>query len=459
MLMRRHKTVLRTYKGETAANLCLDSNSIVYDMVRTLQYTGDDAAFETALIAAVCARIDLYLQKVRPRRVFIAFDGVPPMAKMKQQRERRYKAAMRTPEGWDTVQITPGTTFMNKLNAGLRAYFDADYAAPFEAFHLSTSADPGEGEHKLFAWLRTEKPDGNTFVYGLDSDLIILALQHLGVAPGVCLLREAQGFNKSAGLQLLHVAALATQVEQLLGAGKLGDYIFLTFFLGNDFMPHFPALNLRTNGLDILLQTYKEQVKKTEHLITGADIHWAVVRKLVRALAARETADVAREYADRDKVAVEDTPENAPRLRREVEHYICPPVSHWEDRYYSMLLKCEATSVPAVCRDFYRMLEWNARYYVDGCADWKLYYPHAYPPLLRDLAKHGGERSCSPCNERSCSPCNERSCSPCNETELLQFIFPASAAHFAAIPYEATVETPEVLWAFCTFDWESHLVF
>jgi len=451
MLMRRHKAVLRAHKGETATNLCLDSNSIVYDMVRKMEPNKDPAAFEAALIAAVCKQIDGYIETVRPQRVFIAFDGVPPMAKMKQQRERRYKAAGRPSEGgWDTMQITPGTKFMVNLDAGLHAYFNAAYTSKFAFFKVSTSREPGEGEHKLFEWIRCEKPTGNTFVYGLDSDLIILALQHLHLSPGIALLRETPAFTRSNGLQLLNVTLLATQIELLLGAGKLADYIFLTFFLGNDFMPHFPALNLRTKGLDILLKTYKEQVGKNETLITGTEIHWKVVQKLIFGLAGRESADVAREYADRGVVAVDDVPENIPRLRREVEHYINPPTPYWEDRYYSILLKVEAANIKSVCVDFYRMLEWNAMYYVNGCSDWRLYYPHAYPPLLRDLSKHpyqSGNHGAPSTTE------------PHTEEELLKFIFPASAAHYASVPYTPVQQTPEVYWAFCTFDWESHLLF
>jgi 5'-3' exoribonuclease 2 len=56
--------------------------------------------------------------------------------------------------------------------------------------------------------------------------------------------------------QVLEVAMLADGIQAILP--DLHDYVFLTLFLGNDFMPHFPALNLRSNGMETLLKCYQQ---------------------------------------------------------------------------------------------------------------------------------------------------------------------------------------------------------
>ena len=84
-IIRKHPYIIT--RLQRADNLYLDSNSIIYDMVASLEICTDEL-----LAKAVCEKIDYYLQLVTPKRVIVAFDGVPPMAKIKQQRERRYKS-------------------------------------------------------------------------------------------------------------------------------------------------------------------------------------------------------------------------------------------------------------------------------------------------------------------------------------------------------------------------------
>jgi 5'-3' exonuclease len=62
---------------------------------------------------------------VQPRAgIYLAIDGVVPMAKMRQQRLRRFKSVWlkqreQRSGSWDTNAITPGTVFMQRLHAGL----------------------------------------------------------------------------------------------------------------------------------------------------------------------------------------------------------------------------------------------------------------------------------------------------------------------------------------------------
>ena len=135
-IVKNHKTIIKKINRlkKNIDNLYLDSNSIIYDSLRKIENYTNKTDFEAELISNVCKQIDIYINIVKPQKyVLIAIDGVAPVAKMEQQRNRRYKSIlekeifiesgiMEDTLTWDKTAITPGTKFFIKLNKELKKY-------------------------------------------------------------------------------------------------------------------------------------------------------------------------------------------------------------------------------------------------------------------------------------------------------------------------------------------------
>ena len=282
-------------------NFYMDSNSIIYDCLREIQikyknYKPNE--FEDLLIMNICKKIDDYVEIIKPNKtVYIAFDGVAPFAKLEQQKNRRYKSALDdiikkklgilVNKCWNKSAITPGTKFMKKLGTKVSNYYKTK-DLHVEHIIISSSNEVGEGEHKIFEYIRShpiKHKNEVTFIYGLDSDLIMLCLNHLHIAPELYLFRETPEFIKSIDKSLEPNESYVMDIPQLSSAiikkmnnqlvlndkqriNRLYDYIFLCFFLGNDFMPHFPAVNIRTKGINIMFSAYQNTIGKTNGNLT-----------------------------------------------------------------------------------------------------------------------------------------------------------------------------------------------
>jgi 5'-3' exonuclease len=282
----------------------------------------------------VINKIDEYISVIQPdTNVFIAFDGVAPVAKLEQQRIRRYKSQYQNrimksiyknlkPDPWNTTAITPGTIFMQKLNEKIRNHYVKPEKYNVKNIILSLSDQFGEGEHKIFEFIRSFEDyhrDTTSVIYGLDADLIMLSINHLPISNNIYLFRETPHFIKSINSELepdsnylLDIPELAKIITLDMNNGiemnteqyknRVYDYILLCFFLGNDFMPHFPSLNIRTGGVDKMLNAYKATIGGTnENLTNGKIIYWKNVRKLVKHLAELEEEYFKTEMKIRDR--------------------------------------------------------------------------------------------------------------------------------------------------------------
>ena len=298
-------------------NLYLDCNSIIYDVVHKMDKNGVCEDMTNYIISNVINAIKEYILIIKPKnKVFIAFDGVAPVAKIEQQRSRRFKSLYQNSMSksflknmnniWNTTAITPGTIFMKTLNEKMNSVFNDASNFNLNLIIVSGSNEYGEGEHKIFKYIRENSAEHykeKTVIYGLDADLIMLSINHLPITPNIYLFRETPHFIQSINSELepnesyiLDIPELAKFITLDMNNGKeltckqqtnrIYDYIFLCFFLGNDFMPHFPSVNIRTGGVDKMLNAYKETIGNTnENLTDGKIIYWKNVRKLVQFLA------------------------------------------------------------------------------------------------------------------------------------------------------------------------------
>ena len=525
--VRQHRRIIKQLSTNTKPinNLYLDCNGFIYEAVNSDRKNMN----EDILIKYVCDKLIYHINLLKPNKnVFIAFDGVAPVAKLDQQRKRRFISWFQTKTVndyskndincknananananiWNTSAITPGTLFMKKLTSEIKTRFNNPNEFALDKFIISCSDEVGEGEHKIFSYIRKYAEyhaQTNTVIYGLDADLIMLTLNHLYISDNLYLFRETPEFIKTIDntlnpneLYLLDIpefgksivneftvgpllSGLSLDDDKITSTNKINDYIFIFFLLGNDFLPHFPALNIRTNGIDILLNAYKHVLNsKNLFLIVDGKIIWKHFRLFIEYISSNELTYIKKEYALRDKhngnsrhnnrllsreKEFENKLINLPTTDRAVELYINPKETGWEERYYHSLfeLRIDDTRRKEICVNYLEGLEWTFKYYSSGCVDWRWTYKYDYPPLLEDLIKH------IPYFDKelftnSVHIINNKAVS---ESVQLGYVLPRQS--LGLIPNnlgdkllkakpEWYVDNCDFNWAFCRYFWEAHV--
>ena len=494
------KIIQRFQKKSTVNHLYLDSNSIVYDAMRSIEYNGNNDVYERKLINAVCKKVETYIQQISPSHLlFIAFDGVAPVAKLDQQKNRRYKSWFinqydKTGKPvWNSTAITPGTDFMNKLNLQFRYHFRKPSEHNVKNIIISGSDVPGEGEHKIFEYIREntkELEDMKTVIYGLDADLIMLTINHLQYCKNMYLFRETPDFiksiDKSLDPNLMYVIDIpefknklvyylnndkepTTEIEK----NRVFDYIFMCFLLGNDFLPHFPAINIRTGGMDVILETYRNVLgNSNKNIIHNGKIVWKNLRLLIADLSKHEHTYIENDYHLRNKqekrpVRIEENMStfdkemlHAPSKERQVEKYINPQDRFWETRYYDMLFDLDINDEwrKRISLNYLEGLEWTWKYYSSGCVDWRWTYKYHYPPLLQDLLKYVPYFDTELVEEKAKNPVSE--------LVQLSYVLPRNSLSLLPKKIETQLleqmkelyrEDYEFEWAYCKYFWECHV--
>ena len=269
--------------------LGFDANCAIYDAVASLSKRKPyspihKAMWESDLIEETIQIIEKIIKEVNPSEaVWVAFDGVAPMAKIRQQRGRRFKS-IPSEGSWNTNAITPGTVFMNNLGTAFHAWSKRQ-SLPV---HISATDEPGEGEQKLMEKLR-KNPTSHMVVYGLDADLIILALLHLPYAK-LQLYRENLAFGlKSTEKQFLYLS-IELLAKELSTKWKItmDEFAACMNLLGNDFVPHGLGYKIKEEGMELVLESYQRVRTLHPSLVSGNEYHSPTLKALLQELAKEE---------------------------------------------------------------------------------------------------------------------------------------------------------------------------
>jgi 5'-3' exonuclease len=414
--------------------LFMDYNCLIYHCLHrsdtpayahTTQYAADNESWESQFLECVVKYTLKVIKKVSPKMgVFIAIDGVVPMAKMRQQRLRRFKSIWLTqhPEFgehtsngpvWDRNSITPGTVFMNKLRKRLETMIKQQGK---KSWVLSSSDEPGEGEHKIIAEWRTGKYTGNFAVYGLDADLIVLTIlgrELCGFENKVWLFREEVNAGK------ISYDATGEELFEWFSINALGDwlaaeftdvykrrafilnYCFAMSVLGNDFLPGSLGLKIREDGHSELLDIIRTLTHDNVALVSSEtlEISYEGLKTLFTILSSNEEARIQKYIhkkqmmsrninGNNDGVEIKLGDNNWPLSHIEENVLINGKMlqQSWKETYMVHFFNgftFNKRSVNRVCKDYLYGIQWIWAYYSgvyeNVCFNW--FYPFNLPPL------------------------------------------------------------------------------
>ncbi|XP_011451785.3 5'-3' exoribonuclease 2 [Magallana gigas] len=476
-------------------------------------------------------------------------------------------------EHFDSNCITPGTPFMFRLADCLRYYIherlNNDPGWQNIKIILSDANVPGEGEHKIMDYIRKQRtqpdhdPNTKHCLCGADADLLMLGLAthepHFTIIreefkpnqPRPCDLcgqlghemKECMGLPKEMcgendelpkvmGAEqefiFIRLNILREYLERELLMDNLpfkydferaiDDWVFMCFFVGNDFLPHLPSLEIREGAIDRLVKLYKSCVRRTGGYLTNSGVvnlervqvvmsdlgevedeifkrrrdtelefrrrnkqrkerekrfsqgpRWTPGGQFApqpvghshsgpsavsnpRQEAARGRMDTMRDSANKNAAAelkAMMTKDDQRGEKRKAEDQSKPndeedeePADEvrlwedgWKDRYYSSKFGVDGSDQEfrrTVANHYVRGLCWVLRYYYQGCASWKWYFPYHYAPFASDFVNIG-----------QLSNSFEKQTVPFRPLEQLMGVFPAASKKHLPVTWQRLMCDPE----------------
>lgn len=373
------------------SSVMIDCNGIFHNSAQKIygygKYSspvmGDQRTF---LIEDIVAKIEEILRTISPEDNFIlAPDGVAPIAKLNQQKSRRFLSSAERTIEFDSNQFTPGTKLMIDIDENIGNWISKTEDLPRNTIY-SSHMDKGEGEHKIFQYARDGvlKGNGSHVLYGLDSDLIILSL--LSPLKKIYLMRE----DYSSVVDIRVLRKLIKQEFEFEGCDKdrlLKDFSVIVMLAGNDFLPKLPSFTETRDFIQQFTEIYK--INK-QHIVDSTNkINFKSLLKLFQKY---------DEKYNLERIINED-------LHRYPYNEILDSMSEnninmktFETRWYNKQFKprteelykfykdnkyFDGTDIAKMCIYFLKTMGWVYKYYTEGHDSVSNihFYPYIYAPM------------------------------------------------------------------------------
>ena len=323
----------------------------------------------------ICKTIDELVAITRPtRRLVLAIDGVAPLSKQNQQRQRRYRGIVENPTlpdgAFDPNCITPGTKFMDSLSKYIDWHIRKnvnDGTWKFEVV-FSNEKCPGEGEHKLINYIRKFGTPSETYcINALDADLFMLSLgTHM---PKFYLLREDL-YDPNYDYMYVGIGDVKADLVKLMKWSDdcdpnrlVDDFILICFLCGNDFLPNIPSISIMENGLDMIIDFYKTN---KSYLVVDSKINLDAFKSFLQLISNSEKDMMIRRINNKSAY-IEDT-----ILSKFTEDNFA--MNEYQESYNVR----HFTDVERDAHSYIEGCHWVLSYYLKGISNWEWMYSNSY---------------------------------------------------------------------------------
>ncbi len=406
----------------------------------------------------IWALIENYIRNqieiIKPEVLYVGIDGVAPIGKILQQRQRRYRylydKSIKLNQNSKTlvtidsngiqipnipissIELTPGTDYMERIHERMIKFMSQLEKTGTKTIY-SSYHEEGEGEHKILQYIKTHlEPTDSVIIYGLDADLMFLALG-IGVNRDLYIMREVQVFNnKEVDLDeypeynYVEIKELHKFIQKLNISTP--DFVVLCYMIGNDFLPGMLTLDVKKGGLDKIFEAFHKVLEKSK--IKIFDENNVITNKLV--ISKEETeydlnhkllVDILKELVwtekhiwsniNRDKfinqreLTLDEVEARKLKIEEERKDSILKFISGMSDNndcltkiefssskeYYSYYLGIECLDIDSniiesMVSDYITGLYWCVNYYLVKCKSWSWGYNFMVAPLLTDIIKY-----------------------------------------------------------------------